>query len=103
MKTSASSVALSGLNAADTALAVSANNVANGASGAFAPSRVHAEAAEAGGVKVSISQDAARGVGADYAAEMVAQSRGVATYQANLKTVQAADETAAVAIQLGQQ
>ena len=103
MKVSATSAALSGLNAAETTLAVSANNVANSVSGAFAPSRVEAEAAEAGGVKVSISQAAAEGVQADYAAELATQSRAVATYQANLKTIQTADETQAAAMKLADQ
>jgi flagellar hook protein FlgE len=102
MKTSPTSSAQSGLNAADAALAVSANNVANAGSTAFAPSRVVPEEAATGGVKVTISREAARGVGADYASEIAAQSRAVATYQANLKTVQAADETAAATIQLAQ-
>jgi len=103
MKVTATSAALSGLNAADTTLAVSANNVANAGGGAFAPSRVDAEAAEGGGVKVSISQAAAGGVPADYAQELATQSRAVATYQANLKTVQAADEAQASALKLAQQ
>lgn len=103
MKVSATSVALSGLNAADTALAVSANNVANAGSGAFAPSRVDAEAAESGGVKVSISQAAAQAVPVDYAAELATQSRAVATYQANLKTIQTADEAQAAALKLVEQ
>jgi flagellar hook protein FlgE len=103
MKISATSAALSGLTAADASLAVSANNVANAGSTDFTPSRVDSESAEGGGVRVSISSQAAQGVPSDYASELVAQSRAVATYQANLKTVQAADEADAAAMKLTQQ
>jgi flagellar hook protein FlgE len=100
MKISASAAALSGLTASGAALAVSANNVANAASTDFTPSRVDNESAEGGGVRVSISPQAAQGLPSDYATEMVAQSRAVAAYQANLKTIQASDETQATAAAL---
>ncbi len=103
MKVSPTSAALSGLDAAGLSLAVSANNVANAGGGAFAPSRVDAEAAEAGGVRVSISQAAAKGVQVDYAQELATQSRAVATYQANLKTIQTAEQTQSALLQLAGQ
>lgn len=52
---------------------------------------------------VSLSEDAAKAEQApDVAAEVVEQSRAVAAYKANLKTVQTADEVNGVVVELGE-
>ncbi len=102
MRISASSVAQSGLQAASTALEVSANNVANSLSTDFVPSQAEMSDVAGGGVQVSISSAARAGTpGTDLVDEMVSQSRAVAAYRANLKSLQAADDTTGVLVSLG--
>ncbi len=106
MKVSASSVAQSGLIAASTSLAVSANNVANAASSDFVPSKAALSDVEGGGVEVSISNEAraaSQGSGTDLVNETVNQLNAVATYRANLKSLQAVDDTTGVLVTLGGQ
>lgn len=102
MKISASSVPQSGLVAASTALAVSANNVANAMSTDFVPSRAELSDVEGGGVQVSISNAARDGAsGTDFVQEAASQSAAVAAYRANLKSLQAVDDTTGVVVSLG--
>lgn len=106
MKISASSVAQSGLNAASATLAVSANNVANALSSDFVPSEAALSDAESGGVQVSISKEAraaSEGGGTDFVDEAVSQLNAVAAYRANLKSLQAVDDTTGVLVTLGGQ
>lgn len=105
MASSISAVAQSGLAAASTALAVSANNVANASSTGFVPSRVESRDEAEGGVRVSISPqarvEAGSESGTDLAQEASGQIAAVATYRANLKTLEAADDTSGVLVKLG--
>jgi flagellar basal body rod protein FlgC len=105
MKVSTTTVAQSGISAASASLAVSANNVANGLSKDFVPSRADASDVEGGGVRVSISKEARASVagesGTDLVDETVRQSIAVAAYRANLKSLQVADEVNGALMGLG--
>jgi len=108
MKVSTASIAQSGLNAASASLAVSANNVANASSTGFEPSRLEASEAAGGGVQVTISKEAraARAgdaSGTDLVEETTRQISAVAAYRANLKSLQAVDDTTGVLLSLGGQ
>jgi flagellar basal body rod protein FlgC len=86
------STAASGLQAASAAVEVSAVNTANANdSQAQAYSASNSDEAS-GGVRVTISQAAKSGAGVDLTREAVAQSRAVATYQANVKALSADEE-----------
>lgn len=117
MDMKASQSALSGLRAESTRQAVSANNVANVNTDGFSPQRVQTEEQAEGGVRVSISQDARalegrqqanaeasateERSGTDLVAETTTRIASVAAYEANLKTLQAADDTSGVVIRMG--
>jgi flagellar basal body rod protein FlgC len=100
---SVSAIAQSGLRAADVALAVSANDVANVETDGFVPARVEDRALAGGGVTADVRQDPLDEVRADRALlapsrtdlvqEALAQSNAVAAYRANLATLESADET----------
>ena len=95
---SAANIAASGLAAADTELAVSANNVANANTDGFSAASVSAEEQPGGGVKVSISVEALQEANApsntDLAHEVVSQLLSIAAYRSNLKTLKTADAQA---------
>ncbi len=108
---SPTAVAQSGLAAATTRLAVSANNTANAVTDGFTPSRVNQEEVASGGVRVTISQEA-RDLGPQTAAgaptvgqgkstepsrtdlieETASRTLAAAAFRANLKSMQTADE-----------
>lgn len=108
---SATLVAQSGLNAASTKLAVSADNTANGNTDNFVPSRAVAEERAEGGVRVNISREArdlapqtpagtppvrgeqrAEPSRTDVVEETANRILAAAAFRSNLKTVEAADE-----------
>jgi flagellar hook protein FlgE len=101
-------IALSGLQAAELRLGVSAHNVANALTEGFRPSRVEAREAPEGGVvacavapndpAVEARIDGAVLTGVDLAGEMVAQMLASASFRANLATLRAADEMTAALV-----
>jgi len=105
-------IAQSGLEAATARLSVSANNVANALTPGFTPSRVAAADVKGGGVSSAVAPavDAAAearadrallaGSGTDLIGEVVAQSQASQLYQANLATLQTADELFQAALKL---
>ncbi len=102
---SASSSALSGLTAASTQLAVSANNVANLNTNGFAPASTSLSDDSLGGVHVTIS-DAARALasapsGTDYVRESLVQTTAAFSFQANLKTLETSQSMDATLMALG--
>jgi len=106
-------IAQSGLDAAARRLDVSANDVANALTPGFQPGRVESAELPGGGVTTSVAPAsdplaevradrallAASGAdlglaasGTDLVAELVAQSRAAALFEANLATLKTADE-----------
>jgi flagellar hook protein FlgE len=98
-------IALSGLAVDSLRLAVSANNVANGLSAGFMPSRVAAREQAGGGVEASVVQEndpevearidraiAGLSSGTDLAEEAVNQILAAASFRANLASLRSANE-----------
>ena len=84
------SIAQSGLQAAQARLNTSAHNVANGQTEGFKRQTVQASADEGGGVKVSISQAAQ--AGANLEQDVVNQMAAKQDFLANLKVIKTADQ-----------
>lgn len=85
-----SSVALTGMQASQARLGVSAHNVANAQTPGFRPVQVQAsEQAGAAGVAVQAQPGALPGV--DLAQELVAQKTATYTFKANVQTLRTAD------------
>ena len=84
--TSISATALSGLDAARTRVAVSANNVANVASEGFTAQRVELSTRQGGGVSTSIRDT---GQGVSLVAEAVEQRAAVYAFKAGVAVVKA--------------
>ncbi|MBK7861161.1 MAG: hypothetical protein IPJ65_21625 [Archangiaceae bacterium] len=102
------SIAASGLGAASTRLAVSANNVANARTDGFDAARADASELGSGGVRISISPEArARAAGAppgsstDLIRETTNQVLSRVALAANLKTLSTAQELDATLMALG--
>jgi len=83
-------IALSGLNAYESKLNVTANNVANLNTENFKPSEATANDNAGQGVYVTISKSATQEV--DLSKEMVDLTTSKNGFEANLKTIKAADE-----------
>jgi flagellar hook protein FlgE len=100
-------IATSGLSAASAALEVTAHNVANVRTPNFTPQEAASEDVANGGVRVTISQEARAASeggatsGTDLIQETGRRSGAIAAYRANLKTIEATDETSAALLQLG--
>ena len=84
------SIAQSGLQAAQARLNTSAYNVANGQTEGFKRQTVQASADSDGGVKVSISQAAQ--AGANLEQDVVTQMAAKQDFLANLKVIKTADQ-----------
>jgi len=80
-----SSTALSGLAAAQTRLAASANNIANLNTPGFRRDEVQAQAAPEGGVQVSVQK--ADQPGADLTRDVVEQMAAAYEFKANLQVI----------------
>jgi flagellar basal body rod protein FlgC len=101
---SPSSIAASGLQVAALSLDVSASNVANSQTDGYEPSEVAPADLDGGGATAAVLKNtdplaevrADRALlapsGTDLIQEMVAQSRAVAVYQANLVSLKTGDE-----------
>jgi flagellar hook protein FlgE len=85
-----SSIAVSGVNAASTRLDVAAHNVANAHTPGFQRQVVHQQSQEKAGVMTTVGK--ADEIGADLAADMVAQMQASYSYKANLKTIQVQEQ-----------
>lgn len=83
---SVSAIAMSGLQAAQTRLDSSANNVANAQTEGYRRQRVDQTAQEQGGVRTEVSKEPEPGV--DLAEEMVEQKMAVYAFKANAKMIQ---------------
>lgn len=83
---SISATALSGVQAAQTRLNASANNVANAQTEGYRRERVDQTPQDAGGVQASVSKAPEPGV--DLAAELVEQKMAVYAFKANLQVIQ---------------
>ena len=86
-----SGIGLSGVNAYETKLNVTANNIANENTAQFKPSEANTQDNAGQGVYVTISQSNAPGV--DLAKEMVDMMTAKIGIEANLKSIKTADET----------
>ncbi len=86
-----SGIGLSGVNAFETKLNVTANNIANQNTAQFKPSEANTQDNAGQGVYVTISQSSTPGV--DLAKEMVDMMTSKIGIEANLKSIEAADET----------
>lgn len=84
------SIALSGLNAASTRLAVAGHNVANAVTPAFRRQAVLQSTQPGGGVATSVTQ--APAPASDLAADMVGQKLALYSFKANLRTLQVEHE-----------
>lgn len=84
------SIAQSGLQAAQARLSASAHNVANGQTEGFKRETVQVSADSDGGVKVSISQAAQAGVNLEQ--DVVNQMAAKQDFVANLKVMKTADQ-----------
>ncbi len=92
--TSAASIALSGLRAAQTRLDTTAHNVANAQTPGFRRLAVQQTAVpEAGGVQVQVVREDAQSPGplAHLAEDRVAQQQALYSFAANLKTIETED------------
>lgn len=89
---STSSIALSGMNVAQTALDASANNVANSATPGYRRLQVSQTAGEQGGVTAQVQR--ARAEGAALETDRVAQLQARNAFLANLQVFKAADRMA---------
>lgn len=87
----ASATALSGLQAAQTRLHVSAHNVANAQTEGFRPDTVRATPQATGGVQTQVEKRPAPGV--DLLAERVEQLSATYAFRANLQTLRTTDDT----------
>ncbi len=85
-----SSIAVSGAHAASTRLDVAAHNIANAQTPGFQRQVVHQQSQETAGVMTSVGK--VDEVGADLAADLVAQMEASYNYKANLKTIQTQDQ-----------
>lgn len=85
-----SSIAVSGAHAASTRMDVAAHNVANAQTPNFHRQVVHQQSQETAGVVTSVGK--AEEIGADLAAELIAQIAASYAYKANLKTIQTQDQ-----------
>jgi flagellar hook-associated protein FlgK len=88
------SIGMSGMQAAQRRLDVSAHNIANVATDGFQRQRVLAQTQPTGGVGVQVEPDgspAAPAFGQDLIADVVAQRQAQHLFTANLRTVQTAD------------
>ena len=98
-------IAQSGLQVAAVRLAVSANNVANGLTGGFVPSRVAAEERAGGGVSARVAKEnnpefearidrnLAALSGTDPIQETVEQILAASSFRTNLAALKTADQT----------
>ena len=105
-------IAQSGLQAASLRLDVSAGNVANALTPGFAPSRVGTAEVAGGGVTASVVEGADPAAearadrallaasGTDLVAELVAQSQAARLAEANLASLQTADDLFQAALKL---
>ncbi len=84
------SIALSGLNAAQTRLNASANNIANMNTEGFRRDEVSATAAAGGGVEVSVAK--ADTVGTNLVQDVVEQKLAVLEFKANVQVLRTADQ-----------
>lgn len=80
-----SSIALSGINAAQTRLNASANNIANLNTDGFRRDEVSAQAVESGGVSVSVSKSDR--VGTDLVQDIVEQKMAALEFKANVQVL----------------
>lgn len=84
------SIALSGLNAAQTRLNASANNIANLNTEGFRRDEVSATAAAGGGVEVSVAKSDS--VGTDLVQDVVEQKLAVLEFKANAQVLRTANQ-----------
>lgn len=83
------SIGLSGMQAAQVQLGVSAHHIANLATADLQRRQVASQSLPAGGVRTEVQSSA--GMGEDLARDLVQQRQARHLYVANLRTVQAAD------------
>jgi flagellar hook-associated protein FlgK len=84
------SIGLSGLQAAQASLDLSARRIAESGTPGLQRQRLVLQAAETGGVRADLAPDP--GPGEDLANDLVSQRQALALYSANLRTVQTADQ-----------
>lgn len=89
MTSSAFSIGLSGMQAAQMRLNVSAHNIANQATAGFARQQAVTQSQPSGGVRSEVRS--LSGPVEDLAADLVSQRQAQHLYTANLRTVQVAD------------
>lgn len=86
----ASRIALTGLNAAERRLAVSAHNTANANTPNFSAQRVVQSSVAGGGVRTDVVDIVGQGVSLEE--EIIEQNLSTYTFQANLKVIQVQKE-----------
>lgn len=96
--TSISSVALSGMNAAQTTLSSSAHNIANMNTGGFRRQEVVQSAQTGGGVSTSLTTASA--MGSSLETDVVAQLQSKNSFLANLQVFKASDNMAGALLNL---
>ena len=84
--TALSSIALTGLHAAQTRLAVSGHNVANAMTPGFRAQQVQQQTQPGGGVAISVGRAPVAGV--SLAGEQVAQMSAAYAFKANLRSIE---------------
>lgn len=84
------SIALSGINAAQTRLNASANNIANMNTAGFRRDEVSATAAAGGGVEVTVAKSET--VGTNLVQDVVEQKLAVLEFKANVQVLKTADQ-----------
>ena len=104
------SMATTGLQAAGRQIEVSSHNTANVVTDGFVPLQASFEALEGGGVRVRITRGSGgpgapeavgpTASGTDLSEEVANQVIGVAAYRANLRSLQAAEDTEGVLVRL---
>lgn len=104
------SSAVSGLQAADARIQVSAHNTANLSTDGFVPLRAQAHEVPSGGVRVTISREAREAneptdirepSKTDLVQEVVSQQSAVMAYRANIASLKTADDISGVIISIG--